>query len=307
MAKHPQTAPRIALKDGGGTLSPLAAGCMRLVQKSKGEKRAVDRFIDAALALDITSFDLADIYGGQQAEALFGRALKDRPELRGRIELVSKCGVMPVADNLPGNRVLHIDLSAEHIVASVERSLRALNAERIDVYLLHRPDPLLRADEVAAALAHLRASGKVRAFGVSNFSAGQFAHLQSRLDFPLVTNQIELSLLNTSALRDGTLDQLRERGLAIMAWSPLAGGKLLDPNHHAAAALRPILARIGAQYRVEPAAVALAWLRCLADGMLPVLGSIDAERLRQAGACRGIALDRQEWYELYAAAGNRFA
>ncbi len=295
----------VALADGGVSLSRLAAGCWRLVKQSQGDLQAVHRFIDTALELGITTFDHADIYGDYQAETLFGRALKERPSLRVEIELVSKCTIALRSSNRPDHRVVHIDSRGSHIVASVERSLAALGVEQLDVLLLHRPDPLMDADDSAAALVQLRDQGKVKAFGVSNFSASQFALLQSRLAFPLVTNQVELSLLETSPIRDGTLDQLQELRRLAMAWSPLAGGRVVSSE--APPAMSAVLTRLAKQHGVEPSAIGIAWLLRFPTPVVPVLGTIDPSRLKQAALATTITLDRQDWFELYGAAGNTYA
>ena len=298
---------RVSLADGEVSLSHMAAGCWRLVEQSRGALAAVDGFIDTALALGITTFDHADIYGRFEAEALFGRALAARPGLRRGIELVSKCGIAPVLAQRPEHRVLHIDSSRGYITRSVERSLRALATEHLDVLLLHRPDPLMEVDEVASALTELRAAGKVRAVGVSNFNVGQFALLQSRLAFPLVTNQVEVSIVRTGALRDGTLDDLQRRGLPAMTWSPLAGGRLMVGQEPRETAVRRVLCDLAGQYGVAPSTVAIAWVMRLPGSVIPVLGSSDRERLRDVARAAAIRLDRQDWFALYAAAGNTFA
>lgn len=295
---------RVALADGDVSLSRLTAGCWRLVKQSQGDLKAVHRFIDTALELGMTTFDHADIYGDFQAEPLFGRALKERPSLRGEMELVSKCSIAPPSSQRPDHRVAHIDSSASYVVAATERSLAALGVEQLDVLLLHRPDALMDADDTAAALVRLREQGKVRTFGVSNFSTSQFALLQSRLGFPLVTNQVELSVLETMPMRDGTLDQLQELRRSAMAWSPLGGGRLLSSE--APRAVTAVLTRLAKQHDVEPSAIGIAWLLRLPTPVVPVLGTIDPVRLKQAARAATITLDRQDWFELYGAAGNKY-
>ena len=204
-------------------LSPLVAGTWRLHEQgwSAAERlRWIERWAD----LGVTSFDHADIYGGYTVEALFGEALALRPALRERLQLVSKCGI-----RLPGHargaaRIKHYDSSAAHIRASVEHSLRALQTDRLDLLLLHRPDPLMDAAEVADAVAALQREGKILAFGVSNFGPQAFELLDAAT--PLATNQIELHPLRREPLHDGTLDALQRRGRRPMVWSPLAGGYL---------------------------------------------------------------------------------
>jgi len=300
---HSLTVGRVSLADGGISLSRLVSGCWRLIHQSKGDLTTVRKFIDTALGLGVTSFDHADIYGGYQVEALFGRALAARPGLRASVELITKCGIAPISPCRPGHRVLHINTSADHIVASAENSLRAFKTDWLDLLLLHRPDPLMEADELAGALVALREAGKVRAFGVSNFSVGQFDLLQSRLPFRLVTNQIEISLLQTKSLLDGTLDHLQQHRLPAMAWSPLAGGRLLAGDDQRTVAVRSILMRLAAQQCVDPAAVAIAWVLRLPGVAIPVLGSSEPTKLERAVKAAHFLLDRQDWFELLASTG----
>ncbi|WP_082693694.1 aldo/keto reductase [Aquitalea magnusonii] len=187
------------LAPGGPVFSPVAAGLWRLHDWnfSPAELAA---WVERAIHLGITTFDHADLYGGFRCEALFGQWLKANPGQRENIQLVSKCGIKPL-DASRGWQVKHYDSSHTHILASVEASLRNLGTDYLDLLLIHRPDPLMDPDEVAAAFASLKQSGKVRHFGVSNFSPSQFALLASRT--PLLTNQLEASLLHTAPLFDG--------------------------------------------------------------------------------------------------------
>jgi predicted oxidoreductase len=296
--------PRVALSTGA-ELSCVAAGCWRLVEQSKHDVARVEAFIDDCLALGITTFDHADIYGQYSSQSLFGAALRLRPALRERMQLVSKCGIAPVSERVPRHRVLHLDSSRGHIIESVEGSLRALGTEHLDLFLIHRPDFLTSCDEVAEAFTRLREQNKVRNFGVSNFSPSQFALLQSKLPFPLVTNQIELSVLETSALRDGTLTDIQLRDIVAMAWSPLAGGRLFSnpDNERVRAAIFEVAERNG----VDPMTVAIAWILRLPGRIVPILGTMEQRRLAHAARACSLSLDRQDWYEIYTAAGNAFA
>lgn len=295
---------RIQLTDGGPTFSRIVAGVMRLGEWNMSTA-ALLNFIHTCLDLGITTFDHADIYGGYTCEELFGRALAVEPSLRGRLELVTKCGIQLVTPNRPDTRVKHYDTSREHIIASAERSLRTLHTDTLDLLLIHRPDPLMDADEVAGALGELRASGKIRHAGVSNFTPRQFDLLQSRLDFPLVTNQIELSILHLDPLHDGTLDQLQQLRMPPMIWSPLAGGRLFDPGDERARRVRAALEAIGSEVGASVDQVALAWLLRHPARVLPVMGTGKLERLREAAAAENIALDRQQWFALWEASAGR--
>ena len=294
---------RIQLTEGGPIFSRIVAGIMRLREWDM-DTSALVNFIYQCLDLGITTFDHADIYGSYRVEELFGKALAAEPSLRGRIELVTKCGIQLLSPNRPDTRVKHYDTSREHIIASAERSLRNFRTDVVDLLLIHRPDPLMDADEVAAALGELRAAGKIRHAGVSNFTPRQFELLQSRLDFPLVTNQIELSVLHLDPLHDGTLDQLQQWRVPPMAWSPVAGGRLFDPANERARRVRGALAAVGQELGASVDQVALAWLLRHPARVLPVMGTGKIERLREAAAAENVMLDRQQWFAIWEASAG---
>lgn len=259
--------------------------------------------IEACLELGIDTFDLADIYTGYQCEAMFGAALAARPALRPRLKLISKCGIALVSAARPAHRVKHYNTGREHIVASVEHSLAATGAERLDLLLIHRPDPLMDADEIAEAFGALQRSGKVAAFGVSNFLPHQVDLLQSRLESPLAANQIEVSLLHTTSLFDGTLDQCQRLRAMPQAWSPLGGGRL--STEPADTPLGRVLERLGEELGATREQLAIAWLLRHPARIRPVLGSGKIERIRQLVEAQRIELDRQQWFELLEAAMGR--
>ncbi len=283
-------------------LSSIVAGVWRMADWNWS---VVERltWIEQCLELGVTSFDHADIYGGYRVEELFGEALAQSPALRDNMQLVSKCGIRLKHPARPAHRTKHYDSSAAHIVASAEQSLRLLRTDHLDLLLLHRPDPLMDADEVAAAFEQLRASGKVRQFGVSNFSPSQFDLLHSRT--PLVTNQIEWHPLQRAPLVDGTLDQCARLRVRPMIWSPLAGGALFTSDDDAAVRVRSALARIAADHRVSAATIAFAWLMRHPSQPIPVAGSRRIDAMREAVAAINVRLDAQEWTEIYTAASGR--
>jgi predicted oxidoreductase len=295
---------RIQLTDNGPTFSRIVAGVMRL-REWRMDTAALLDFIHGCLDLGVTTFDHADIYGSYTCEELFGEALAAEPSLRGRLELVTKCGIQLPSPNRPGNRVHHYNTGRDHIIASAENSLRNLRTDYLDLLLIHRPDPLMDADEVAEAFVALRSSGKVRHFGVSNFMPWQFHLLGSRLDFPLVTNQIELSVLHLDPLHDGTLDQLQRLRVAPMVWSPVAGGRLFASAEERAARVRDALEAVGREVGAPVDGVALAWLMRHPARILPVLGTGKIERVRDAVAAEDIALDRQQWFAIWEASAGR--
>lgn len=216
---------RITLAPQGPEFSRFVMGYWRLMDWNMSPVQLAD-FIEEHLDLGITTVDHADIYGGYQCEAAFGEALKRAPALRERMEIVTKCGIATTAK--PEHALGHYITNSAHIVKSAEQSLINLATDRIDLLLIHRPDPLMDADEVAEAFLTLHQSGKVRHFGVSNFTPAQFALLQSRLPFTLATNQVEISPVHQPLLLDGTLDQLQQLRIRPMAWSCLGGGRLFN-------------------------------------------------------------------------------
>ncbi len=286
----------------GLRLSRLVYGLWRVGDDADTSAAHVQAKIEACLAQGITSFDLADIYGGYTAEAIFGAALHAAPGLRDRMEIVTKCGIVAPVGRHAAARVKHYDTTAGHIRASVEASLRDLHTDRIDLLLIHRPDPLMDHVETGEALDALVASGKVAAVGVSNFRPWDLTLLQSAMETRLATNQIELSLLHTAPFVDGDLAFLQERGLAPMAWSPLAGGRLFAPEHRA---LHDRLAEIGAAQGVDATAVAIAWLLRHPARILPVLGTNSLSRISRLSDALKLEIDRSTWFDLYTLATGR--
>ena len=284
---------------GQVSLSRLVYGMWRLGDDADTSPAHVQAKIEACLAQGITTFDQADIYGGYTAEALLGAALRAAPALRDQIEIVTKCDIVAPVGRHAGARVKHYDTSAAHINASVEASLRDMAIETIDLLLIHRPDPLMDHLETGAALDALVSSGKVRAVGVSNFRPWDLRLLQSAMTAQLATNQIELSLLAHDSLTNGDVAFHQERGMPIMAWSPLAGGRLLA---EADGDLRARLTEIGAAHGTDWSAVAVAWLLRHPARILPVLGTNSLARIAHISDALRVQIDRQTWFELYALA-----
>ncbi|MFL5343193.1 MAG: aldo/keto reductase family oxidoreductase [Hyalangium sp.] len=294
--------PRVNMAAGGPEVSRLAYGAWRLL--NDGQSADVQRvlaLIQTCLDHGITTFDHADIYGGYRCEEAFGAALRAHPGLRQRMELVTKCGIMLVNPARPENRLKHYDYSRQHIIASVERSLRNLATDYVDVLLLHRPSPLLDPDEVAEAQRQLVQQGKVRHLGVSNFTPAQFEALSSRLDTPLVTNQVELHPLRLEPFLDGTLDQCLQRRISPMAWSPLAGGRLLKGEGEPERRVRAVLTELARQHGVELEQLVYAWLLRHPARIIPVLGTQRPERIRSAARALSLHLDTQDWFAVWSA------
>ncbi len=275
-------------------LSDLVVGTMRWGQWGAQFSTAqYEHMIDVALELELTTFDHADIYGDHTTEAEFGAALKLHPEWRSQMEIVTKCGILRVCENKPQHYIKAYDSSKEHILKSAEDSLRNLQTDYIDVLLLHRPDLLMDPDEVGEAFEQLHSEGKVKSFGVSNFSTSQVNLLSQSV--PLVAHQVEISLKQLQSFNDGVLDQCIVESMMPMAWSPLGGGTLTDTLSHE-------LKRWATHFDTTPEVVALAWLMQHPAGILPVVGTTQEANLRKAAEAATIQMDRQQWYSLYQAA-----
>jgi len=264
---------RVALSVEGITLSRLIYGMWRLANDDDTRAAHIQAKIEACLEQGISSFDQADIYGDYRCEALLGSVLKDAPHLREQMQIITKCDIKLKSSKWPDTYVKHYDTSAKHIHASVDASLTHMAIDYIDILLLHRPDPLMDADETGRALDELIVAGKVKAVGVSNFTAWDCRLLQSRMQARIVTNQIELNLLHTEAFTDGTLSFMQCEHIAPMAWSPLAGGALVNDAGVAPAELHSLLLKLAEQYAVQPADIAIAWLLRHPCGVLPVMGT----------------------------------
>ncbi|RSC30715.1 aldo/keto reductase family oxidoreductase [Agrobacterium sp. FDAARGOS_525] len=286
---------RIALSDTL-ELSRIVYGKWRIGDDADTSPAHVQAKIEACLAQGITTMDQADIYGGYTAEAILGAGLKAAPGLRDKIEIVTKCGIVAPAGRHAAARVKHYDTTAVHINASVEASLRDMGTDHVDLLLIHRPDPLIDAEETGKALDALVASGKVKAVGVSNFRPWDFSLLQSAMSNRLVTNQIEMSLLATDSFTNGDLAYLQKKRISPMAWSPLGGGSLFSGAHGGTMAA---LQRVGKEQGVDATAVAIAWLLRHPAKIVPVLGTNNLERIKTAADALRVTMDRQTWFELY--------
>ena len=291
--------PRVSTGAAGLQLSRIVAGMWRMGEWGMAVEQRV-AFIEQCIALGVTSFDHADIYGGYGVEGLFGEALRLKPSLRDQMELVTKCGIKLVSAQRPQHSIQHYDTSASHIVASVEESLRQLHTDRIDLLLIHRPDPLMEFDEIAEAFSGLRKAGKVLHFGVSNFSRHQFESLHKRI--ALATNQVEFSPLHTVPMFDETFDGLQDLGVAPMIWSPLAGGRLFSGNDDGAENLRLVIKGIADAMGKPFASVVFAWIMQLPCRPLPLTGTSRIEAIAVAVAGTGFTLAREDWFRILRAA-----
>ncbi|PBB07143.1 aldo/keto reductase [Salimicrobium humidisoli] len=285
----------------------IGLGCMRMAGMTKNDARAM---IDKSMDLGIDFFDHADIYGKGEAEKAFASAIE--PSLREKMILQSKCGI----------RDGFFDFSKEHIISSVEGSLKRLNTEYLDVLLLHRPDALMEPEEVAEAFTKLENDGKVRHFGVSNHNPMQTELLQETVDQELIVNQVQLSLMqtvmidhglnvnmeNSSAVnRDGEIiEYSRLNNISLQAWSPFQHGMIEGAfvGNSDFPEINEKLQQVASRYGVTDSAIAIAWILRHPAGIQPIVGTMNKQRLEDIAKASEVKLTREEWYELYRAAGN---
>jgi predicted oxidoreductase len=288
---------KIYLSDSGPKVSPAIYGFYRWKGNYVNEEK-MEKIMNLCLELDINTFDHGDTYGDYTCEEIFGNVFKRSGIKRESIVLFTKCGINVPHPSRPEYRVKHYDTSREHITNSIENSLRNLRTDYIDVFLLNQLDPLSNLEETALTLEKLKDSGKIKNVGVVNFSVFQHQLLSSYLRIPIVTNHIELNLLNTSAFDNGQVDYIKQKYMRPLATSPLAEGKIANSNEKIPLRIRGKLEEFAARYNSHFESVAIAWLVKL--GALPLIGTTDEQRIRNIAEAFKINLDRQDWYELYA-------
>jgi len=305
MSLGPSPETRIPLGSSGLSVAPLGWGMWRVAEPTAASLRSR---VEAALEAGCTLFDTADVYGYRKgsgfgsAESLFGALLRETPGLRARIVLATKAGITPPVP---------YDSSARHLLEACDASLRRLGVECIDLYQIHRPDLLAHPAEVAQALDELRRAGKIRAAGVSNHSAAQFEALAAHLPFALAAVQNELSPLAIEGLTDATLDAAMRHGAAVLAWSPLGQGRLAARPGALADGARTdrvigALDAVAQRAGTPRAAVAYAWVMAHPARPIPLIGSQNPQRIREARQAYAVHLTREEWYRiLVAARGTR--
>lgn len=297
----------IRLANMGDHVPAIIVGCMRLQELDEGQ---AERFVAEALEMGLNYFDHADIYGGGACEEPFAKAIHMTPSVREKIFIQDKCGIVP------GKKY---DLSKEHILKCVEESLQRLHTDYLDMLLLHRPDALMEPEEIAEAFDILEASGKVQNFGVSNMKPIQMELLKKNVRQPLEVNQLQLGIMNASMItngmnvntpveqaldRDGdVLDYCRLHDITIQAWSPFQSAHGVFLQNEKFPELNRKITEIAEKYQVSDTAVALAWMMRIPAKLQPVIGSMNIQRVRDCIQAVEIQLTRDEWYEIYLAAG----
>ncbi|MGV6845231.1 MAG: aldo/keto reductase [Lutibacter sp.] len=282
-------------------LSRIIQGHWRLADWKLTSKELL-ALTQQTIDLGITTFDHADIYGDYSCESIFGAALNLNSSLRSKIQLISKCGILLTSKKFPKRTFKYYDYSFNHIIDSVNQSLKNLKTDYLDVLLLHRPSPFFKAEEVANAFSYLKKEGKVRYFGVSNFSIVQFQLLQQYVDAPLVTNQIEISPYQLEHFENGNIDFLQTQKIKPMAWSPLAGGAILKPNTAQEQRIYKALKEVGEALSLPTVdAVAYSWLLSHPSQILPIIGTHKIERIKHAIVALNKKMTAAQWLKIYIA------
>ncbi|WP_064197920.1 MULTISPECIES: aldo/keto reductase family oxidoreductase [Emticicia] len=281
---------KVYLSDSGPKVSEAIYGFWRW-ENLENTPAKMEQIINLCLELGINTFDHADIYGDSTIEEHFGKIISNKSFKREDIVLFSKCGIRK------NGKVSYFDNSHNYIVSSVENSLKKLKTDYLDIFLLNQSDFLADPEQTAMTLAEIVNSGKVKHIGVANFTAFQHQLLASYLTIPIVTNHIELNLMNISAIEDGRLDFIKQSFSKPLAWAPLAGGEILDGKEGKSAVLKIKLEAIGKKYDANVEQTAVAWLMQL--GTLPIIGSLSEARIRNAASASDIKLSREDWYDIY--------
>ena len=285
---------KVFLSDSGPETSSAIYSFWRWENEEQLDKEKIKEIISFTLSLGINAFDISPIYGKGKLEELFGIALSELNIEREKIVLFSKIGVrLPQEDG----SVHYKELTEKSIKEQIELSLQRLNSKYLDVLLIHDFDPLMNIDAVASTLTSLQLRGKVKHIGVSNFNVQQHKLLASRLSNEVVTNHFELNLLNTKALEDGRIDFIKENYSKPMAFGPLADGRILNGNDQLAISVRKSLEVIAAKYNSNIEQISVAWIYKL--GALPIIGSLNKERIQNAATASDIQLTHADWHFIY--------
>jgi predicted oxidoreductase len=286
-------------------ISKVIAGVMKWgTWGAKFDTTSYEQIIKESIALGVTTFDHADIYGDYSTEEEFGNVLRKEPSLRRQMQLITKCGIRRPCVNRPQFKIKSYDTSLAHIVESVETSLKNLGTDYIDALLIHRPDFIMDADEIANAFDRLKEQGKVLHFGVSNFTPSQVSLLNSR--FKVEIHQIQASVAYLHPFTDGTLDQCQELGIIPMAWSPLGGGNIFAAeDDERMLRISAVAEMLATRYNSSPDVVLLSWLLQHPSHIVPVLGTSKVKRIQSALTASELKLEREEWYMLWRASTGK--
>ncbi|RXM48450.1 aldo/keto reductase family oxidoreductase [Flavobacterium sp. YO12] len=276
-------------------LSPIISGTMNWGVWDKNlTTKEMENMIQICVENKITTFDHADIYGGYTTEADFGKAFKASKISREKLQLITKCGIQMIAESRT-NKIKHYDYSKEYIIWSVEESLKKLKTDFVDVFLLHRPSPLMQADEIAEAVEKLKSEGKIVDFGLSNFTSSQTELIRQKTEVSY--NQVQFSATHYEAMVDGSLDYMQTHGIRPLSWNPL--GTVFREDTKKTRRLKKLLADLVQKYGFGSDTLLLAWILKHPSGVIPIAGTVNIARIQALMKAVELQMDKEDWFAIW--------
>jgi predicted oxidoreductase len=278
------------------TLSPIISGTMNWGVWDKNlTTKEMENMIQICIENKITTFDHADIYGSYTTEADFGKAFQASKISREKLQLITKCGIQMIAEKRPENKIKHYEYSKEYIIWSAEESLKKLKTDFIDVFLLHRPSPLMQADEIAEAVEKLKSEGKIIDFGLSNFTSSQTELIRSKTEVSF--NQVQFSATHYEAMTDGSLDYMQTHGIRPLSWNPL--GTVFREDTKKTRRLKKLLAELVQKYSFGSDTLLLAWILKHPAGVIPIAGTVNIARIQSLMKAAELEMDKEDWFAIW--------
>lgn len=278
------------------TLSPIISGTMNWGVWDKNlTTKEMENMIQICIENKITTFDHADIYGSYTTEADFGKAFQASKISREKLQLITKCGIQMIAEKRPENKIKHYEYSKEYIIWSVEESLKKLKTDFIDVFLLHRPSPLMQADEIAEAVEKLKSEGKIIDFGLSNFTSSQTELIRSKTEVSF--NQVQFSATHFEAMTDGSLDYMQTHGIRPLSWNPL--GTVFREDTKKTRRLKKLLSELVQKYSFGSDTLLLAWILKHPAGVIPIAGTVNVARIQSLMKAAELEMDKEDWFAIW--------
>lgn len=278
------------------TLSPIISGTMNWGVWDKNlTTKEMENMIQICIENKITTFDHADIYGSYTTEADFGKAFHASKISREKLQLITKCGIQMIAEKRPENKIKHYEYSKEYIIWSAEESLKKLKTDFIDVFLLHRPSPLMQADEIAEAVEKLKSEGKIIDFGLSNFTSSQTELIRSKTEVSF--NQVQFSATHYEAMTDGSLDYMQTHGIRPLSWNPL--GTVFREDTKKTRRLKKLLADLVQKYSFGSDTLLLAWILKHPAGVIPIAGTVNIARIQSLMKAAELEMDKEDWFAIW--------
>ncbi|MDA6071421.1 aldo/keto reductase [Flavobacterium sp. AC] len=277
-------------------LSPIISGTMNWGVWDKNlTTKEMENLIQLCIENKITTFDHADIYGSYTTEADFGKAFHNSKIPREKLQLITKCGIQMIAEKRPENKIKHYDYSKEYIIWSVEESLKKLKTDYVDVFLLHRPSPLMQADEIAEAVEQLKAEGKIIDFGLSNFTSSQTELIRQKTEVSY--NQVQFSATHYEPMTDGSLDYMQTHGIRPLSWNPL--GTVFREDTKQTRRLKKLLSDLVQKYGFGSDTLLLAWILKHPSGVAPIAGTVNIARIQSLMKAVELEMDKEDWFAVW--------